>query len=113
MADARRKDRTPGRPDRVLRRVTRLRNPFAREDAMKFQFSSYEADFLASQLRRDMQRLERELIRTDKRELRHALALDLEVLEQIVMQLEFAEGSAAGTRGDGKAVRACTTSSSA
>ncbi|HXX68458.1 MAG TPA: hypothetical protein VEK07_14815 [Polyangiaceae bacterium] len=58
---------------------------------MELNFSLGEVDFLACQLRHRMQGLERELVHTDKRELQHALAVDLDLLQQIVARLEVSD----------------------
>jgi hypothetical protein len=57
--------------------------------------TAVEADFIACQLRHRMQSLERELVHTDARALQHALAIDLDVLEAIVLRLQAIAAAAA------------------
>jgi hypothetical protein len=57
---------------------------------MNLDLSPNRASFLASQLRYRMLGIERELAHTDKHELQHALASDLDALQSMVDELEGA-----------------------
>ena len=54
---------------------------------MKLELSPPEAEFLAAQLRRHVAELEAELARTDKHQLQHALACDVDALKAILNRL--------------------------
>jgi chromosomal replication initiation ATPase DnaA len=54
---------------------------------MKLDLSPIEADFLAAQLRRHIEQVESELARTDKHQLQHALACDVDALRAILHRL--------------------------
>jgi hypothetical protein len=56
---------------------------------MKLELTTDEAHFLSQQLARRASDLERDLVRTDKHELQHALALDLARLQQIQRTIEL------------------------
>lgn len=57
---------------------------------MKLELSPPEAEFLAAQLRRHISEVEAELVRTDKHQLQHALATDLDTLNSILDRLTHA-----------------------
>ena len=54
---------------------------------MKLELSPAEAEFLAAQLRRHIHEVEGELVRTDKHQLQHALASDVDTLKAILNRL--------------------------
>jgi hypothetical protein len=54
---------------------------------MNLVLSSTEADFLAAQLQRHIESVEIELAHTEKHQLQHALAADLEGLRTILERL--------------------------
>jgi hypothetical protein len=54
---------------------------------VKLELSPVEAEFLAAQLRRHIEEVEREAARTDKRQLQHALAGDVDALKVILDRL--------------------------
>ena len=54
---------------------------------MKLDLSPIEAEFLAAQLRRHVEILESELARTEKHQLQHALARDVDALRAILNRL--------------------------
>lgn len=55
---------------------------------MHLQLSAAEAKLLATHLGRHVEHLDRELVRTDKRDLQHALAQEIESLRAIVARIE-------------------------
>ncbi len=64
---------------------------------MQLEISLEEARFLKQQLRRHLSEMENELVHTDKHELQHALAQDLERMRKLELRLEvlIAQGEAA------------------
>ncbi len=54
---------------------------------MQLELTSHEATLLKRQLTRHLETLERDLVRTDKYELQHALARDVESLHAIESRL--------------------------
>ena len=57
---------------------------------MELTISPAEAAFLSSHLRRHLQDVENELAHTEKHELQHALARDLELLQKLVDRFDRA-----------------------
>jgi hypothetical protein len=57
------------------------------------ELSTSEAQLLATHLARHLNRLDAELVRTDKYELQHALAREIEALRSVVSRLEAATKS--------------------
>jgi hypothetical protein len=54
---------------------------------MKFELSSDEVDFLAAQLGRHLEQMQDELARTEKHQLQHALARDVDRMQCILNRL--------------------------
>jgi hypothetical protein len=54
---------------------------------MKLELSTHEAALLKTELGRRIQELDRDLVRTDKHELQHALARDIDELRSIEVRL--------------------------
>jgi hypothetical protein len=54
---------------------------------MKLDLSPIEAEFLAAQLRRHLEIVESELAHTEKHQLQHALASDVDALRSILRRL--------------------------
>jgi hypothetical protein len=59
-----------------------------RSFVMTINLSAVEHSFLLHQLRRRMESVEWELVHTDRRALQHALALDLDALQSLVLRVE-------------------------
>jgi hypothetical protein len=55
---------------------------------MKLEMTIHEAALLKSSLTRRLAEMDRELVRTDKSELQHALARDVEELRRVENRLE-------------------------
>ena len=69
------------------------------------ELTESETRLLATHLERHLEHLDAELVRTDKHELQHALAREIEVLRSIVGRLAAGRGAAAAGRGMARSAR--------
>jgi hypothetical protein len=60
---------------------------------MNMQFSESQARLLSTQLRLRIEELEREAARTDRRDLQHAMAGEIEELKDVLARVNVALGS--------------------
>jgi len=67
-------------------------------NTLAIEFSAEELMILTVHLRRHLVEVDRELVRTDKAELQHAIARDEQVLESVLKRLEENQVALLGAR---------------